>query len=116
MVIAQILASTSTSGHCRPNKLGSRTSRISTNLKKGAKLLARWPLDITQAKRKAPIRKPKLRGKLQKNPIETPIEALTKLKSIDKEDVAMSITKITSKIYESGSYDKVVNNLVYGHC
>lgn len=42
-------------------------------------------------------------------PIEVPIE----LKSVDGEEVVMSITETTNKIYKLGLYDKVVNNLVH---
>ncbi len=81
---------------------------------KGAKLLAKWPLDVTQAKRKAPAGEPKPRGRPRKNPIETPIEAPTEPGSVDEEEVAMSITETTSKIYEPGSYDEAVNDPVHG--
>ncbi len=43
-------------------------------------------------------------------PIEAPIE----LESVDGEEVAMSITKTTNKIYKLRLYDKVVNNPVHG--
>lgn len=83
---------------------------------KSAKLLARWPLDVTQAKRKALAREPKSRNKPQKNLIKMPIKAPTEPESIDKEEVAMSIIKTTSKFYQPRLYDKAVNDPVYGHC
>ncbi len=82
---------------------------------KSTKLLARWLLNITQAKKKALAKEPKPRDRLQKNPIKTPIEAPIESEIVDEEKVAMSITKTTSKIYKLGSYDEVVNDLVHGH-
>ncbi len=80
---------------------------------KGVKLLARWPLNVTQAKRKALAEELKPRDRLQKNPIKTPIETLTESESVDEEKVAISITRTTRKIYEPKSYNEVVNDLVY---
>lgn len=65
-------------------------------------------------KKKAPVGKPKPRGRPQKNPIEVCIEILIEPDIVGEEEVAMSITKTTSKIYEPGLYDKAINNPVHG--
>lgn len=81
---------------------------------RGAKLLAKWPLDVTQTKRKTSAKEPKFRNRLQKNPIEAHIETLMEPNIIGKQEVVMSITKTTCKIYQPGSYDEVVNEPVHG--
>ena len=83
---------------------------------RGAKLLAKWPLDITQTIRKAPAREPKPRGRPRKNPIEARIETPIEPEIVGEEEVAMSITETASKIYEPASYDEVVNDPVHGRC
>ena len=71
---------------------------------KGAKLLAKWPLDVAQTKRKAPAGEPKPKGRPRKNPIQTRVETLTEPGIVgEEEEVAMSITETTSKIYKPGS-------------
>lgn len=42
------------------------------------------------------------------------METLIESKIVDNEEVAMSITKTTSKIYEPRLYDKAVNDPIYG--
>ncbi len=84
---------------------------------KSAKLLAKWPLDVTQTKRKALAGDLKPRGRPQKNLIiKTRIKIPSPEVGDEEEEVAMSITKITSEIYEPRSYNKVVNNSVHDHC
>ena len=75
--------------------------------------MAKWPLDVTQTKRKIPAEEPKPRDKPEKDPIEAYIETLIELEIVGKEEVAMSITKIASKIYELGLYNEIVNDPVY---
>ncbi len=81
----------------------------------GAKLLAKWPLDATALKRKAPVGEPRPRSRPRKNPIIEPrIETPSPEVEGEEEEVAMSITETTSKIYEPGSYDEAVNDPVHG--
>lgn len=84
--------------------------------KKGAKLLAKWLLNVIQAKKKALIGELKPKGKLQKNPIKMSIETLIKPGNINEKKVTISITKTISKIYEPGLYNEVINDLVYSRC
>lgn len=60
--------------------------------------MGKWPLDVIQTKRKVPARELKLRGRPQKNPIKVDIETLIKPDIVDEEEVAILITKTTSKI------------------
>ena len=71
-------------------------------------------MDVTQTKRKAPAGEPKPRGRPQKNPIEARIETPIKPEIMGEEKVAMSITKIASKIYKPASYDEAVNDPFHG--
>ncbi len=79
---------------------------------KGAKLLVKWPLEVVQPKRKAPAGEPKPRGRPRKNPIVEP--SVDPETAIEEEEVAMSITETTSKIYEPGSYQEAVDDPVHG--
>lgn len=83
--------------------------------KKGAKLLVKWSLDITQTKKKALAEEPKPRGKPQMNPIiKTRIEIPSPEVRDEEEEITILITKTTRKIYESGSYDEAVNDPIHG--
>lgn len=77
-------------------------------------MLAKWPIDITQTKRKTPTGETKPRGRPQKNPIiETRIKIPSPEVGDKEEEVAMLITETTSKIYEPGLYDEAVNDPVH---
>ena len=65
---------------------------------KGAKLLAKWPLDITQTKKKVPVEESKPRDRPQKNPIKVYIEIPMEPDIVSKIEVAISITKTIGKI------------------
>ena len=80
---------------------------------KGIKLLAKWLLDVTQTKKKAPAREPKPRDRSQMNLIEIYIETPIELEIVSKEEVVMSITETISKIYKLESYNKAINDPIY---
>lgn len=85
-------------------------------LEKSAKLLAKWPLDITQMKREVLARESKPEDRLWKNPIEAHIEISREPDIVGEEEVIILIIETTSKICKPRSYNEVVNNPVYGHC
>ena len=89
---------------------------------KRAKLLMKWPLDKTSSlKKKAPAGEPRPRGRPQKI-ISTEATILSKNnmpimaeQTSNKEpEIAMSITKCSSKIRKPTIYDKAINDLIYG--
>lgn len=82
---------------------------------KGAKLLAQWPLDVTLMKRKVSAKKPRSRDRPRKNSIEIHVKTSVKLVIIEGEEVVISRTKTTSKIYKPESYNEMVNDPVYSH-
>lgn len=66
-------------------------------------------------KKKALVGEPKPKGRPQKNPIEIYIKISVDPVIIEGEEVALSITKTTSKIYKPGLYNKVINDPIYSH-
>lgn len=84
---------------------------------KSGKLLAKWPLDVTQMKKKALVGEVKSKDRPQKNLIiETRIETSSLEVEDKEEEVAMSITNTISKIYKPGLYNEVVNDPIHGRC
>ena len=102
---------------------------------RGAKLLDKWPLGASTipTKRKAPAGEPRPRGRPRKNPAEQPAQINQPMAHQDKEkdqqpeqpneepeinqnnnEVAMSMTETSSKIYEPKSYDKAINDPIHG--
>ncbi len=87
-----------------------------------AKLLAKWPLDATASKRKAPVGEPRPRGRLRKHPVPakipsgSTIESSNDIRTIDKtsNEVAILMTEANSKIHEPASYDEAVNDPIHG--
>lgn len=93
-------------------------------LKQDAKLLAKQPLEINlfSQKKKTLVKKPKSRNKIQKQqklprlPTELIIAVIEDIEEeVKKEqEIAISITKLNSKIYKPILYNKAINDLIYG--
>ena len=97
-----------------------------------AKLLSQWPMDSPLMKRKAPAREPRPRGRPRKNLAEQPAQINQRMADPDPEEdqqpeqpnekpinqnknkVAMSMIKASSKIHEPKSYDKAINDPIHG--
>lgn len=71
-------------------------------LKQKVKLLIKWLLEpLTLSKKKAPAKNQRPKGQPRRNPIVEPsIRVSNPEIVIEKEEVMMSITETTSKIYE----------------
>lgn len=89
--------------------------------------MTKWPLDIAVTKQKAPARELRPRNRLQKQPSMVEILSILIISRSSKDaniqniklkiwnsEVPMSMIKANSKVYKLQSFDKAVNNSIYG--